>query len=82
MCVIACTLTADTTNSEKPWPSEISQNARVRSASRAVKCAAAAPSAWRRSPSAQAAMPSIGFAVILGAAADHERERPADARSR
>ena len=37
MCVMACTFTAWTTSSAKPWPSEISQNAGVRSASRAVK---------------------------------------------
>src|SRR5690348_15952455 len=37
MCVIACTFTAVTTKSEKPCPSEISQKAGVRSASRAVK---------------------------------------------
>jgi hypothetical protein len=37
MCVMACTFTAWTTSGAKPWPSEISQNAGVRSASRAVK---------------------------------------------
>ena len=43
MCVIACTFTAVTTSSAKPWPSEISQKALVRSASRAVnmRCAGA-----------------------------------------
>ena len=37
MCVIECTLTACTTRSAKPWPSESSQKALVRTASRAVK---------------------------------------------
>ncbi len=37
MWVIECTLTACTTRRAKPWPSESSQNAGVRSASRAVK---------------------------------------------
>ena len=37
MCVIECTLTACTTKSAKPWPSESSQKALVRSASPAVK---------------------------------------------
>ena len=36
MCVMACTFTAVTTSSEKAWPSEISQKALVRSASRAL----------------------------------------------
>ena len=37
MWVMACTFTAVTTNSAKPCPSDSSQNAGVRSASRAVK---------------------------------------------
>jgi len=37
MCVMACVLTPQTTNSAKPWPSDSSQKAGVRSASRAVK---------------------------------------------
>ena len=36
MCEIAWTFTAVTTSSAKPWPIDSSQNARVRSASRAV----------------------------------------------
>ena len=45
MCVMACTFTADTTSSEKPWPSEISQNALVRSASPALNVRRAGASA-------------------------------------
>ena len=36
MCVIACTLKANTTSNDNAWPIEISQKALVRSASRGV----------------------------------------------
>ena len=80
MCVMACTFTACTTRSAKPWPSESSQKAGVRSASRAVKSRVGrlrAPPQLLRRPAASGSAVD-GLAVVLGPAAHHHGERQPD----
>ena len=82
---MACTATACTTNSAKPWPSEISQKAGVRSASRAVKSRVVGCPLKRRClfhRGISCAIPSTTSPMLVRAVADHQGERQADARWR
>ena len=66
MWTMACTLIADTTNSEQAWPSESNQNEPVRNASRAVYSTWAGPACGTGAAGSTRVEPALAVPVSGG----------------